>query len=448
MAANRAWLLVGLAAVVAYVSWFTWALEHRDYQTWGTLMIGPLLVVVSVPLLGQAVRREPDRRIGALIVGAFFLKLAMAFVNHAVAFGIYGGVADARGYHGAGTAYSEAFRAGHFALSGDAQLGRRFISAVTGALYTITGPSKLVGYLVFSWFAFWGLYLFYRAFVLAVPEGDRRRYALLVFLLPSTLFWTSAIGKEAWMTLALGTCAVGAARLLTHRRGGMPVLALGLAGSALCRPHISFMVLMGVAGAYLLRRSATPKPLGPLVTIGGLFVLVAIGSALAGQFARHFELTSFGTQTSRSVLEVAERESEIGRSAFSVERTPWPLAVPGVLVRPLPFEAHNAQALAASFEGTAMLVLLAASRRRVAAAARRIVATSYLAFCATSSILFLVAFSVFRNFGILARERVQLLPFVLVLLALPAAQRSGPLRRFGPPPLGAGPETVGAHRRA
>lgn len=42
----------------------------------------------------------------------------------------------------------------------------------------------------------------------------------------------------------------------------------------------------------------------------------------------------------------------------------------------------------------------------------------YLAFVATYRLLFIIAFSNFGNFGILARQRAQLLPFVLVLLAI------------------------------
>jgi hypothetical protein len=40
----------------------------------------------------------------------------------------------------------------------------------------------------------------------------------------------------------------------------------------------------------------------------------------------------------------------------------------------------------------------------------------------TYTLLFCLVFSAFQNFGILARERVMVYPFVLVLLALPFAK--------------------------
>jgi hypothetical protein len=45
------------------------------------------------------------------------------------------------------------------------------------------------------------------------------------------------------------------------------------------------------------------------------------------------------------------------------------------------------------------------------------------------TLLFILAFSGFGNFGILARQRSQLFPLVLVALALPYVRRPPPIRR-------------------
>jgi hypothetical protein len=44
----------------------------------------------------------------------------------------------------------------------------------------------------------------------------------------------------------------------------------------------------------------------------------------------------------------------------------------------------------------------------------------YVAFALTFVLVFVAAFGVISNFGILARQRTQVLPFVFVLLSLPA----------------------------
>ena len=58
-------------------------------------------------------------------------------------------------------------------------------------------------------------------------------------------------------------------------------------------------------------------------------------------------------------------------------------------------------------------------RDRLRSLPRLIRTQPYVAFCLTYTLLFVVAFSSFANFGILTRQRVQVFPFVLVLLALP-----------------------------
>ena len=49
----------------------------------------------------------------------------------------------------------------------------------------------------------------------------------------------------------------------------------------------------------------------------------------------------------------------------------------------------------------------------------------YVAYCLGITLTFIFAFSAFSNFGILARERCQVLPFFLALLCIPVWQREG-----------------------
>ena len=104
------------------------------------------------------------------------------------------------------------------------------------------------------------MFYMYRAFVVAIPDGNRRSYARLLFFLPSMLYWPSSIGKEAWMLFCLGLAAFGTARLLT----GRPWRGLALAGTALwlgalVRPHVTGMaaVAMLVTVTAVLAHPAT-----------------------------------------------------------------------------------------------------------------------------------------------------------------------------------------------
>ena len=218
------------------------------------MVIGPALLLISLPILAKMGTALEQPWFFGLAVTALVVKLLAALARYWVAFVLYHGAADAASYNSVGSRLATSYREGLFNVPlGSGGLGTQFIQAVTGVVYAITGPSLIGGYLVYSWLGFWGLLLFYRAFHLAVPGGHHRRYALMVFFLPSLLFWPSGIGKEAWMTLGLGLCAYGVALLLAGRRSGVPVLALGMLATAAVRPHVTLLVAGALVVAYALR---------------------------------------------------------------------------------------------------------------------------------------------------------------------------------------------------
>ena len=124
-----------------------------------------------------------------------------------------------------------------------------------GVVMAIIGVNKLGLFFVFSWFAFLATMGFFRAFCVTFPEANRRRYAYLVFFLPSLLFWTAAISKETMMYLSLGLAAYGAARILAHRRGGVVLLVVGTIVGIYVRPQELLLFLGAFAIAGLFRRA-------------------------------------------------------------------------------------------------------------------------------------------------------------------------------------------------
>ncbi len=86
----------------------------------------------------------------------------------------------------------------------------------------------------------------------------------------------------------------------------------------------------------------------------------------------------------------------------------------------------------ASLEGLILLGLTVASWRRLRRLPRALWENPYVTYAFVYSALFVLAFSNFSNFGILARQRVQLLPLFLILLAMPADQEEAvPAARRG-----------------
>ena len=420
-----------IAAVGSFVGLLGWAVENTAYDTWAGIVVSVVLVLVSLPAVIWLAHREGHAKVARLLPWAFVLKLAASLARFVVAFGVYDGVADASTYHTAGEMLAPMYRKGDFSGDVGRFIGTGFIKTLTGLVYTVTGSTRLGGFVVFSWMGFWGLYLFYKAFCMACPEGDRWRYALLIFLLPSLLFWPSSIGKEAWMTLTLGLSAYGAARILARHRGGFAVTLLGLAGTVAVRPHVSVILMASLVAAYLFRRPPVGASLlGPVAKLAGVVVLGIALAVAVGQTKELFGVRdAFDAEAVSQVLERARDQTSNAGSAFATERntdlrpSQFPAALVSVIFRPFPWEAKNPLALVASLEGTLLLVLFVAGRQRVVSAVRSVLRTPYVVLCLCYSVLFVYGFSSFANFGVLTRQRVQLFPFLLVLLALPPFSR-------------------------
>jgi hypothetical protein len=93
-----------------------------------------------------------------------------------------------------------------------------------------------------------------------------------------------------------------------------------------------------------------------------------------------------------------------------------------VLFRPFPFEVRNAQGLLTGMEGLGLLALCVLGWRRFGRLPGEILRRPYAAFAFVYTFAFVYAFSSIGNFGILARQRSQLLPLLFVVLCVSTSQ--------------------------
>jgi hypothetical protein len=397
---------------------------------WAALFLVPILFLATAPALSRQAARERDPRLVWLLLVALGLKLAGSLVRYYVAFKVYDGAVDAVLYHDMGTGIAERFRAGNFDTGLDSLTSTDFMMFITGLMYTVIGPNLYAGFLLFSWLAFWGLFYMYRAFTIAVPGGNHRSYARLLFFLPSMLYWPSSIGKEAWMLFTLGLAAYGVARILTGRTlRGLTIAGVALWLAALARPHVAGMAALGLAVAYMVgrtqrRRRATTSAM-KMVAAAALILLSAVLLSQTTSFLKDQGLDPEDGVT--SVLTQNTERTAKGGSSFAVPSAgispvSLPAATVTIVFRPFLFEAHNAQALITALESMVLLVLTLSRGRLIGRAIRSFRRLPYVTFVVVYGVLFIMAFSSIANFGILARERTQLLPFFLVLLAVPGVR--------------------------
>lgn len=415
---------MGIVVTVLVVSGLPILLASELETAWA-LVLASILVFLTVPALRRQAAEEADPRLFWLLLVALLLKLVGAAVRHYVAFEIYGGRADAGDYHDWGVRLYPAFRSGDFDTGFPSLTSTHFIQFLTGVVYAITGPSLLGGFLFYSWLGFWGLLFFYRAFTLAVPDGRPRTYARLLFFLPSLLFWPSSIGKESWMLFTLGLGALGAAHALSGRTlKGASLAGIGVWLAAIVRPHFAGLMALALVFGYVLRRPrrdlGTLGPLAKGIVIAGLAAFAVVFVSKAERFLQERGIHPEEGVTT-ALQETSERTDE-GRSGFapSILDSPAraPVAVATVLFRPLIVEAHNTQALVAGAEATFLFLVSLFKLRSVVGALKSVRRQPYVAFALAYTGLLILALSSIANFGILARQRIQLLPLYLVLLSL------------------------------
>jgi hypothetical protein len=418
--------LLGVLIVAAYAVALAILMRSRSFDYWGALIVFPLLLVVSLPVLRRTTTQWREPELYRFLVAALIVKLLCSVARWWMSFRFYDAVADAAAYDLAGRHIAETLRSGVLTVDiGKPVVGTGFLEILTGTVYSVIGPTLLGGYLVYSWLGFWGLFFFYKAFRLGFPDGDHRRYALLLFFLPSLLFWPSGIGKDTWLLFTLGLMAYGAALLFTRTRGAVLFLGLGGLGSLMVRPHVTVLFFAGVCLGYLLRRR-TRTALGPVRTLIGIGVLTSVSILLLGQVTAFLGLENVNAESVNDTLSDVQRNTSQGGSERAVDEPSLsplglPMAVVSVLFRPFPFEANSVQTLIAALEGAFLMVLFVVSRHRLRRSVKYLRRSPYLACLLVYALLFCLAFANFANFGILTRERVMVFPTALAFLAVPLA---------------------------
>jgi hypothetical protein len=432
------WSGIAVVVFVTVIAFYGWLWLIEGAQVGAALLLVPLLIVLSLPVLVRAGRHEPGFELAGLLTTGLLLRFLGAYPR-------FENAADSILHQNAGVKLASSFREFDFSMHVDRVPGTGGFRIVTGVVNVFTNDNAFATFLVLSWLAFWGCFLCYRALVIAFPASGRRRYALLVMLWPSLLFWPSSIGKEAWVLFAIGISAYGAARAFTRRPGGYLVLILGLAAVLLVRPHVALLLFVAFAAAFLVGRrdSAQPGKLTPgsVAKIAGLLILVVVGSFLASRTEEFLGVEDISSTSSiQESQEEVRTSTEQGGSEFDspdpFSPTGYPQAAVSVLFRPFPWEASGSEQLGTAAEAMFLVFLAAASWRRLLAVPRLLRSRPYVTFALVFVIVFVFAFGVVSNFGLLARQRAQVLPFVFVLLSVPplAVQADARAARAAAPP--------------
>ncbi len=396
----------------------------------GVVVVAAVLLLVSRPIIAWVVDKEQNPWLHRILLWSLVLHLLAAPAQIFVVHHFYHGVADWIRYDTQGAILAPNFRSFNFTLAGSdvrAIVNDGSVSIAAGIVMAIVGVNQLATFLVFSWLSWLGTIMFYRAFTVTFPEARRshRRYAYLVFFLPSTIFWTADVSKEAIMTVSLGLVAFGCAKVLRRAPGGFRTITFGALIGVLIRPNELLVALAAFAVALMIRPGGDRRQAYATVKrVGGLaFMFILLGASVF--VTLHY--LKLGSTTSLS--NTTANNSVYGGSggvAYSSSPLRWPIDAYTVLLDPLPINFHGSGELAAALENTVILGVFFASYRQLRMLPRASFARAYVMLCLVYSILFIYLFAALGNLGLIYRERVMLLPFLMVLLAIPRSPKGQP----------------------
>lgn len=225
------------------------------------------------------------------------------------------------------------------------------------------------------------------------------------------------------MLMMLGITTLGAAILNKHlaNPAGVGCIAVGLSGAAYLRGHLVAIaaVALAVAQMWPSRGRGTVRTVITLVlAIGCLtYASSAVTSKFGGDDAAERD------DSVSSILSFANNQTAQGGSNFKpvavTNPTTLPLGIVTVLFRPLPLiDARSGRQFIGALEAMILLVLTYRSRRSLFASFRQFGRSVHVRFATTYTLAFVIPFSYIANFGILARQRTQVLPLFFILLAL------------------------------
>jgi hypothetical protein len=391
-----------------------------DGEAFGAVVSSGLVLAITYFAASWIARHDENPRVVPIVMAGLCLKLIGTYVRYRVSINLYK-TGDFIDYDMWGHKISESLRHGHGLIPPGRFAGTNFIRLVTGYVYLFTPSRMLSGFVVYSFLSFVGLLFFWRAYRVAVSPNHDTTYLQWIVLLPSLLYWPSAIGKDAFMVLAAGVAAYGVACLLRHRTmTGIVAVTAGILGMIYVRPHFALAVCGGLALAALLQKQRG----GFVRTVFTLAFVLIIGLSAIKAAKSFFGISAFNQDSITKQLNDASDKSSEGGSQFKpvVVHSPveFPLAAVTVLYRPLPYESHTAQSFATSLENVFLIFVTLRRMPRILRAIRRSRDMPYLLYCIGAMLVFIIAFSGFSNFGILARQRAVIQPLFLVFLALPS----------------------------
>ena len=283
--------------------------------------------------------------------------------------------------------------------------------AYPAALFMIFTFNSTFGiYLLFSLVCFIGLFLFFKAFEKSYMFMNRERVLLFLMIFPALWFWTSTIGKDAFVFLGMGVLCIG----ISNKKINYLVVLCGLAIMYAFRPPSAYVAVLAFGSFFVL--NLKDAPIVKFIKIGlGIVIIIFMANYLSDLWGIEEFSNDELTELQRGTL----RNSNYGTGALDSKGggiASIPQGILDVLARPFLWEIRNFLTLASSLEINFVLLLLFIKRKSVFRFIRYSLSNRLSTFSLAFVLIYTITVGIFENnIGLIARHRIIILPFLFLM---------------------------------
>lgn len=412
------------------------------------LWVTPMVAVVGALILAVYTSRTSRWEAGVLWLS--WIAHAVSAVAMVLLTKYFFGGGDMIAYHREALVYADLLRGDSayfsdillYSIGQNPQNPMLFLAGTsTGAMFGAgTFLSVLLGgslYAICMLIAMCGLaakYMIYKGLAISLPARCHRATLVVCMLLPSMVFWTSGLLKEALAMIGMGPLCLGSALLVQRKRflvGGVLILLGGFIIS-IYKSYILFPWLLVVGIWFYWQRTLASKGTIRLLS-QPIYIALAFGVAFGGiiLLGEVFPRYSFARVTDEIAQLQSLGQRISGGSNYVIADAParsagaqlalLPVGLIFSLFRPLPFEARNFALLLNVAE--MIVVLWLWWRLFRVRPLRQTIRTLFTSPVLVASLVFVILFGAIvgiatTNIGTLSRYRIPMMPFYIMLLAV------------------------------
>lgn len=284
-----------------------------------------------------------------------------------------------------------------------------FVAYPAAFFLILTFNSTFGIYLLFSTVCFVGLVLILNSFYENYPLIDPHKVTLYVLLFPAVWFWTSTIGKDAFIFLGVGIVCN------SFKRGSINyfMMAFGLAIMYAFRPPVAYMAIFALGALFVINLSDSFMVRLLKISVG-IFIVITLLDYLGSEW----RIESFDVESIAELQQSTLRNNNYGSGALDEKAgglSSIPQGIVDVLARPFIWESRDLTTFLASVEITFMVCILLIRRRSVVLFIKSMLKIPLSTFIGAFVLIYIVSTGLFENnIGLIARHRSILFPFLFL----------------------------------